>query len=49
MTPERPRDPMVPIKHARRTLWPHPYYQNFNNFGDADGFRKQLNQNPEGA
>ena len=38
-----------PIKHARRVLGPHPYYQNFADFGDADGFRKQLNQKPESA
>jgi hypothetical protein len=37
-----------PIKHARRVLGPHPYYQNFADFGDADGFRKQLNHKPEG-
>jgi hypothetical protein len=38
-----------PIKHVRRVLGPHPYYQNFADFGDADVFRKQLNQNSEGA
>jgi hypothetical protein len=38
-----------PIKHARRVLGPHPYYQNFADFGDADAFHKQLNQNCEGA
>jgi hypothetical protein len=34
-----------PIKHARRVLGPHPYYQKFADFGDADGFHEQLNQN----
>jgi hypothetical protein len=28
-----------PIKHARRVLGPHPYYQGFADFGDAEGFR----------
>jgi hypothetical protein len=30
-----------PIKHARRILGPHPHYQGFADFGDAEGFRKQ--------
>ena len=25
-----------PIKHARRVLGPHPHYQGFADFGDAD-------------
>ena len=29
----------VPIKHARRVLGPHPHYQGFADFGDAEGFR----------
>ena len=31
-----------PIKHARRVLGPHPYYQGFADFGDAEGFRTRL-------
>jgi hypothetical protein len=31
-----------PIKHARRVLGPHPHYQGFADFGDAEGFRKHL-------
>jgi hypothetical protein len=31
-----------PIKHARRVLGPHPHYQGFADFGDADGFRAKL-------
>jgi hypothetical protein len=27
-----------PIKHARRVLGPHPYYQGFADFGDAEAF-----------
>ena len=38
-----------PIKHARRVLGPHPHYQGFADFGDADGFHKQLSQTPEEA
>ena len=33
-----------PIKHARRILGPHPHYQGFANFGDAEGFRAKLAQ-----
>jgi hypothetical protein len=33
-----------PIKHARRVLGPHPYYQGFADFGDAEGFREKLKQ-----
>jgi hypothetical protein len=28
-----------PIKHARRVLGPHPHYQGFADFGDADAYR----------
>ena len=31
-----------PIKHARRVLGPHPYYQGFADFGDAEGFHTRL-------
>jgi len=31
-----------PIKHARRVLRPHPRYQGFADFGDAEGFRARL-------
>jgi hypothetical protein len=31
-----------PIKHARRVLGPHPHYQGFADFGDAEGFREKL-------
>src|SRR5665213_2201582 len=31
-----------PIKHARRVLGPHPHYQGFADFGDADGFRAKM-------
>ena len=33
-----------PIKHARRVLGPHPHYQGFADFGDAEGFREKLEQ-----
>ena len=33
-----------PIKHARRVLGPHPHYQGFADFGDAEGFREKLSQ-----
>ena len=38
-----------PIKHARRILGPHPHYQGFADFGDADGFRERLEQMKEGV
>jgi hypothetical protein len=38
-----------PIKHARRILGPHPYYQGFADFGDADGFREKLEQLKDGV
>ena len=31
-----------PIKHARRILGPHPHYQDFADFGDAEGFRAKV-------
>jgi hypothetical protein len=33
-----------PIKHARRILGPHPHYQGFADFGDAEGFRAKLKE-----
>ena len=38
-----------PIKHARRVLGPHPYYQGFADFGDAEGFRAKLAQMNDGV
>jgi hypothetical protein len=38
-----------PIKHARRVLGPHPHYQGFADFGDADGFREKLKQMKDGV
>lgn len=38
-----------PIKHARRVLGPHPYYQGFADFGDVAGFREKLAQLKEGV
>ncbi|MGA2287517.1 hypothetical protein [Bradyrhizobium sp.] len=38
-----------PIKHARRVLGPHPYYQGFADFGDAEGFRTKLNEMKDGV
>lgn len=31
-----------PIKHARRVLGPHPHYQGFADFGDAEAFRARM-------
>jgi len=31
-----------PIKHARRVLGPHPHYQGFADFGDAEEFRTRM-------
>lgn len=31
-----------PIKHAHRVLGPHPYYEGFAAFGDAEGFRDRI-------
>jgi hypothetical protein len=33
-----------PIKHARRILGPHPHYQGFADFGDAEGFHERIKQ-----
>ena len=30
-----------PIKHARRVLGPHPHYQGFADFGDAQGVSRE--------
>jgi hypothetical protein len=38
-----------PIKHARRILGPHPHYAGFADFGDAEGFRKQLDRMKDGV
>ena len=38
-----------PIKHARRILGPHPHYQGFADFGDAEGFREKLAQMQDGV
>jgi hypothetical protein len=38
-----------PIKHARRILGPHPHYQGFADFGDAEGFRARLEQMKDGV
>jgi hypothetical protein len=38
-----------PIKHARRVLGPHPYYQGFADFGDVAGFHDKLEQMKEGV
>lgn len=33
-----------PIKHARRVIGAHPRYATFEDYGDADGYRKWLAQ-----
>lgn len=38
-----------PIKHARRVLGPHPHYQGFADFGDAEGFRARIRQLKDGV
>ena len=38
-----------PIKHARRILGPHPHYQGFADFGDAEGFREKLKDMKDGV
>jgi hypothetical protein len=38
-----------PIKHARRVLGPHPHYQGFADFGDAEGFRAMQDQMKDGV
>jgi hypothetical protein len=36
-----------PIKHARRVIGAHPGYAAFMDYGDADGYRKWLEQLPK--
>jgi hypothetical protein len=38
-----------PIKHARRVLGPHPHYQGFADFGDAEAFRARQEQLKDGV
>ena len=38
-----------PIKHAHRVLGPHPHYQGFADFGDAEGFRAMQDQMKDGV
>ena len=38
-----------PIKHARRILGPHPHYQGFADFGDAEGFREKIKLMKDGV
>lgn len=38
-----------PIKHARRVLGPHPHYQGFADFGDAEGYRAKLGEMKDGV
>jgi hypothetical protein len=38
-----------PIKHARRVLGPHPHYQGFADFGDAEGFQAKQEQLKDGV
>jgi len=38
-----------PIKHARRVLGPHPHYQGFADFGDAEGYRARIRQLEDGV
>jgi hypothetical protein len=38
-----------PIKHARRVLGPHPHYQGFADFGDAEGFQEKQEQLKDGV
>jgi hypothetical protein len=38
-----------PIKHARRVLGPHPHYQGFADFGDAEAYRAKLTQMKDGV
>ncbi|MDF3814517.1 hypothetical protein [Rhodopseudomonas sp. BAL398] len=37
-----------PIKHARRVLGPHPHYQGFADFGDAEAFRGKIDELKDG-
>lgn len=36
-----------PIKHARRIKSPHSKYQNFADYGDADGYRAKIKKNAQ--
>lgn len=36
-----------PIKHARRVIGAHPRYSQFEDFGDAEGFRKRYEGTPK--
>jgi hypothetical protein len=38
-----------PIKHARRALGPHPHYQGFADFGDAEAFRAKVDAMQDGV
>jgi hypothetical protein len=38
-----------PIKHARRVLGPHPHYQGFADFGDAESYRAKIRQLEQGV
>ena len=38
-----------PIKHARRVLGPHPHYQGFADFGDAEAYREKLASMKDGV
>ena len=38
-----------PIKHARRVLGPHPHYQGFADFGNADAYRAKIDAMKEGV
>jgi hypothetical protein len=31
-----------PIRHAKRVIRPHPHYREFVDFGDAEGYKRQL-------
>ena len=31
-----------PIRHGKRVRAPHPHYQDFIDFGDAEGYRQRL-------
>jgi hypothetical protein len=38
-----------PTKHARRVLGPHPHYQDFADFGDAEAYSEKLAQMKDGV
>jgi hypothetical protein len=38
-----------PIKHARRVLGPHPHYVGFADFGDAEAYRRKMEQMKNGV